>query len=148
MLLALPAPIFLNIHTTTKRKVQLWVLFSLGIFLIAITIIRLPLNHKYATSQINRTTWASIELLTSAIVVNTPILYGLAKRTRVVMSAKQSSVALHNVQQPRLPESHKGRLSVFPVEELEEQHLTAAAMRPVSPSRSSSRASTRFNELT
>lgn len=46
------------------------------VFIIAITIIRLPINAMHAAVQANRTTWASTELLAAAIVVNAPVLYG------------------------------------------------------------------------
>jgi hypothetical protein len=47
---------------------------------VAITIVRLPQNANHATAQVNRTTWASAELLTASFVANAPALYTLCKR--------------------------------------------------------------------
>ncbi|OQE93712.1 hypothetical protein PENNAL_c0005G04138 [Penicillium nalgiovense] len=57
---------------------QVTALFAVGLF-IAITIARLPQNAKTSTARVNRTTWASIELLAAAIDANAPVLYGLLK---------------------------------------------------------------------
>ncbi|KAH6606012.1 PTH11-like G-protein-coupled receptor [Trichoderma cornu-damae] len=75
MLLVMPIPVIIKLKAPTARKAQLLTLFTLGIFIIAITIIRLPINSSHPYSQVNRTTWASTELLTAAIVVNAPTLY-------------------------------------------------------------------------
>lgn len=75
MLIILPLPVIFKLKAPPARKAQLVVLFTLGIFIILITIIRLPINSQNATSQVSRTTWASTELLTAAIVVNAPTLY-------------------------------------------------------------------------
>jgi hypothetical protein len=58
---------------------------------VAITIIRLPQNASHATAQVNRTTWASTELLTSAFVVNAPALYSLTSKKGSSPSAPQIS---------------------------------------------------------
>jgi len=62
-----------------SRKFQLAALFAVGLFIVAITVARLPQNAKNPTAQVNRTTWASIELLAAAIVANAPVMYGLFK---------------------------------------------------------------------
>ncbi|KAK5995606.1 hypothetical protein PT974_04020 [Cladobotryum mycophilum] len=82
MLLVLPVPVIFGIRAPWQRKLQLTCLFTLGIFIILITIIRLPINSGQKHSQISRTTWASTELLTSALVVNAPTLYGLWNKRR------------------------------------------------------------------
>jgi hypothetical protein len=82
MLLVMPLPVILKLKAPLRRKVQLVSLFTLGIFIIAITIIRLPINSQNATSQVSRTTWASTELLTSAFVVNAPTLYSFWNKWR------------------------------------------------------------------
>ncbi|KAK2049400.1 hypothetical protein LZ31DRAFT_457227 [Colletotrichum somersetense] len=86
MLLVLPLPLVFSLKTPWKRKAQLCTLFTLGIFIIAITVIRLPINVSNKDSQVNRTTWASIELLTAAIVVNAPTLYGLWNKIKKAKS--------------------------------------------------------------
>ncbi|KAL7918217.1 hypothetical protein ACQKWADRAFT_304811 [Trichoderma austrokoningii] len=82
MLIILPLPVIFKLKAPPSRKAQLVVLFTLGIFIILITVIRLPINSHNATSQVNRTTWASTELLTAAIVVNAPTLYSFWNKRR------------------------------------------------------------------
>jgi len=65
---------------TIPRKLRLLSIFSLGIFLVVITVIRLPLNLHNADMQVNRTTWASVESFTAAFVANIPTLYTLRKQ--------------------------------------------------------------------
>ncbi|KAJ5085098.1 hypothetical protein N7532_009869 [Penicillium argentinense] len=79
MLIALPIPILVLVRRSIVEKIQLGTLFAVGLFIVAITIARLPQNTKNSTAQVNRTTWASIELLAAAIVANAPVLYGLLK---------------------------------------------------------------------
>lgn len=76
MLLALPVPTLISLQTPWRTKLRLFTICALGLFIIAITIIRLPINALHATVQANRTTWASTELLAAAIAVNAPVLYG------------------------------------------------------------------------
>ncbi|KAF2820544.1 hypothetical protein CC86DRAFT_304707 [Ophiobolus disseminans] len=76
MLLALPLPTLISLQTPWRTKLRLFTICALGLFIIAITIIRLPINHLNAAVQANRSTWASTELLTAAIAVNAPTLYG------------------------------------------------------------------------
>ncbi|KKY13594.1 putative pth11-type gpcr protein [Diplodia seriata] len=81
MLMVLPIPIFFYYwKRPLLERIHIASLFSLGIFIIAITAIRLPQNHNQAVSQVNRTTWASIELFVAALAVNAPVLYTLRKR--------------------------------------------------------------------
>ncbi|EHA52478.1 hypothetical protein MCOR27_002954 [Pyricularia oryzae] len=83
ILLILPLPIvFQMLSATWQRKVQLVALFMLGLFVIIITAVRLPINHDQADSQLSRTTWASVELVVAAFVVNAPTLYGLWNKRR------------------------------------------------------------------
>ncbi|RFU80093.1 pth11-like integral membrane [Trichoderma arundinaceum] len=82
MLLIMPLPVIFKLKAPLGRKVQLLTLFTLGIFIIAITVIRLPINSSHPYSQVNRTTWASTELLTAAIVVNAPTLYSFWNKSQ------------------------------------------------------------------
>ncbi|RKK40536.1 hypothetical protein BFJ66_g11453 [Fusarium oxysporum f. sp. cepae] len=61
------------------HKIQLGVLFSIGLLVITITIVRIPLILNDAMSQKARSTWATIEILCSFIVANTPFFYGLLR---------------------------------------------------------------------
>ncbi|OJD29710.1 pth11-type gpcr protein [Diplodia corticola] len=81
MLMILPIPIFFYYwKRPLLQRIHIFSLFCLGIFIVAITAIRLPQNYNQATSQVNRTTWASIELFVVALAVNAPVLYTLRKR--------------------------------------------------------------------
>jgi hypothetical protein len=71
------------------RKLRLLSIFSLGIFLVVITVIRLPFNLHNADTQVNRTTWASVESFTAAFVANIPTLYTLRKRLPDKSSANE-----------------------------------------------------------
>ncbi|KAJ5696917.1 hypothetical protein N7536_007329 [Penicillium majusculum] len=82
MLIALPIPILVMVKRSAIEKIQLAILFAVGLFIVAVTIARLPQNAKNSTAQVNRTTWASVELLAAAIVANAPVLYGLLKGQR------------------------------------------------------------------
>lgn len=82
MLLLLPLPTLFSLQTLLKRKLRLMLICTLGIFIIAITLIRLPINALNASVQANRTVWASTELLTAAIVANAPNLYGAVNKAR------------------------------------------------------------------
>ncbi|GFF28960.1 hypothetical protein IFM61606_10264, partial [Aspergillus udagawae] len=82
MLIAMPIPVLVMVKRSAVEKFQLAALFTVGLFIVAITIARLPQNAKNATAQVNRTTWASIELLAAAVVANAPVLYGLLKGKR------------------------------------------------------------------
>lgn len=82
MLIILPIPFVVRLAAPWQRKLQLLCLFTLGIFIVAITAIRLPINAIHKSSQVNRSTWASTELVTAAIVVNAPSLYALWNKHR------------------------------------------------------------------
>lgn len=72
-----------------SRRLQLIALFSLGFFLIAIAIIRLP-SYAGATAQVNRNTWGSIEMFVAAFVANVPTLYTLRRRSPLSGSNSRS----------------------------------------------------------
>ncbi|CVL05114.1 uncharacterized protein FMAN_13057 [Fusarium mangiferae] len=78
-LLILPFPTLAVARLNTRTKIQLGVLFSIGLLVIAITIVRIPLILNDAMSQKARSTWATIEILCSCIVANTPFFYGLLR---------------------------------------------------------------------
>lgn len=94
MLFVLPIPLVVILKAPWQRKLQLLALFTLGIFIIVITIVRLPINATNKNSQVSRTTWASTELLAAAIVVNAPSIYGLwnhRRRAKLSNSASQGT---------------------------------------------------------
>ncbi|OQD93837.1 hypothetical protein PENVUL_c169G05256 [Penicillium vulpinum] len=96
MLIALPIPILVMVKRSNVEKLQLAILFAVGLFIVAITIARLPQNVKNYSAQVNRTTWASVELLAAAIVANAPVLYGLLKGQR-----QKSKEAASGARSPR-----------------------------------------------
>jgi hypothetical protein len=83
LLIILPFPALFEIRRSFSAKLRLFSLFSLGIFLVIITVIRLPLNFNHGTYQVNRTTWASVESFVAAFVANIPTLYTLRRRPKV-----------------------------------------------------------------
>lgn len=83
MLMALPIPIFFYYwKRPLLQRLHIASLFCMGFFIVIITAIRLPQNHNQAVSQVNRTTWASIELFVAALAVNAPVLYTLRRRNQ------------------------------------------------------------------
>ena len=91
MLLILPLPVVIAWDSAWRRKIKFYILFTLGIFVIVVTIVRLPINSLNKSSQVNRTTWATVELLTAAIVVNAPTLHGLWNASRQKSSTLQEN---------------------------------------------------------
>lgn len=79
------------LYSYDHRKLRLLALFSLGFFLVIITVIRLPINFSHGFQQVNRTTWASTEALTAAIVAKVPTLYTLRKRAPVTTSQPETN---------------------------------------------------------
>lgn len=73
-------PTLFSIQRSLGERLRLAGLFSIGLFLVAITIIRLPLNFANGSAQVNRTTWASVESFAAAFVANLPTLYTLRRR--------------------------------------------------------------------
>lgn len=79
MLLALPFPILFHAKTTLSKRLRLLSLFSIGFFLIAVSIVRLMQGTKNARVQLSRTMWASIETLFASIVAMIPAFYVLMR---------------------------------------------------------------------
>ncbi|KAF4548456.1 Hypothetical protein D9617_28g065620 [Elsinoe fawcettii] len=110
MLLILPIPSLISLQTPWRLKLRLYILCTLGLFIIAVTVIRLPINALNASVQANRTTWASTELLAAAIAVNAPTLYGAYnswRRSREGLGSSAYSLPGHSASRP-VPGSHTG----------------------------------------
>lgn len=58
------------------RKIQLGLLFSIGFFILIITIVRLQQVFTRGGSHVIRTVWGSAEVLASVIVANMPAIFG------------------------------------------------------------------------
>ncbi|KAI5783232.1 hypothetical protein DFH27DRAFT_277793 [Peziza echinospora] len=79
-LIVLPLPLIFKSRLPLMRKIHLTILFSIGLFLIAITITRLPLIALPGKGlQDARTLWASIEIGAACLVANAPVLYSLIR---------------------------------------------------------------------
>lgn len=101
MLLILPLPLVFKMKADWRRKIRYSTIFLLGIFIIAITIIRLPINALNKEIQANRSIWASTELFTSALVVNIPTLYGLWRHRRMRRREKDERLKFSHESTPR-----------------------------------------------
>lgn len=78
-LIIFPFPILRHSTLTTKQKIQLSILFSIGTVVVAITILRLPLILLSSVSQASRSMWASIEILCACIVANAAFYFALVR---------------------------------------------------------------------
>ncbi|KAH7228384.1 hypothetical protein B0J15DRAFT_456698 [Fusarium solani] len=78
-LIILPLPIFRYAHLADRQKVQLGILFSIGIIVVVITIVRLVLVKSQSLSIQARAMGASIEILGATIVANTAFYFALLK---------------------------------------------------------------------
>lgn len=67
---------FVPTLTMINRRIQLVGLFSIGILLIIIALVRLPVWGD-RTAQIDRNTWGSVEVFFAAFVANVPTLFTL-----------------------------------------------------------------------
>ncbi|KAK4231255.1 hypothetical protein QBC38DRAFT_440026 [Podospora fimiseda] len=87
LLVICPIPIILRSTMTTKRKLQLVLLFSLGLAPVGVTIYRVPHIISEGGSQQSRSLYASVELLFATAAANTLVL-GSFVRDRGVKKKK------------------------------------------------------------
>ncbi|KAL2828175.1 hypothetical protein BDW59DRAFT_51238 [Aspergillus cavernicola] len=78
MLILLPMPWLIRVRRPWMKRLQYIGLFSVGLLLIAIAIVRLP-YYSSSTAQVNRNTWGSVEEFFAAFVANVPTLFTLRK---------------------------------------------------------------------
>ncbi|KAH7136349.1 hypothetical protein EDB81DRAFT_870497 [Dactylonectria macrodidyma] len=78
-LILLPFPILRHSRLPVRQKVQLSILFGIGIIVVVITIVRLPLVVNQSLSIQARTTGATIEILGATIVANAAFYFALLK---------------------------------------------------------------------
>ncbi|TKX25276.1 hypothetical protein C1H76_2509 [Elsinoe australis] len=76
LLLAVPIPLLLSAKITWMHRLRLLFLFSLGGFLIAISVVRMMQGFG-STLQVSRTMWASIEIFFAVFVAVSPTIYAL-----------------------------------------------------------------------
>ncbi|KAG5301562.1 hypothetical protein I7I48_01618 [Histoplasma ohiense] len=60
-----------------QAKLQLTLLFLVGILVVAITVTRLPLILSQSVAQSTRSLWASIEIVCSSVVANASFYYAI-----------------------------------------------------------------------
>lgn len=89
-------PTLFSVKRSLGNRFRLAGLFSLGVFLVAITIIRLPLNFSHGTQQVNRTTWASVEAFAAAFVANVPTIYTLRRQAPNELIGDRSAITDSN----------------------------------------------------
>ncbi|KAK7408467.1 hypothetical protein QQX98_009334 [Neonectria punicea] len=74
VLIAFPIPIILSSQIALKRKVLLVMLFCLVFVTVGITLYRMPTIVRRGGAQVDRTMWASVEILAATGVGNTVAL--------------------------------------------------------------------------
>ncbi|KAK2739660.1 hypothetical protein FQN57_006493 [Myotisia sp. PD_48] len=79
-LILFPIPLLWRMTSLgVQAKLQLTLLFLVGILVVAITITRIPLIFSHSIAQESRTLWASIEIVCSNVVANAAFYYALWK---------------------------------------------------------------------
>ncbi|KAG6256972.1 hypothetical protein E4U24_005111 [Claviceps purpurea] len=106
LLVLFPIPIILHSHMTTRRKLQLVVLFSLSLAVVGVTIFRLPRTIHMHGRQQYRSLLASVELLFATAAANALVL-GSFVRDRGVKKQKfrrgSGADSLDRCNNPRRP---------------------------------------------
>ncbi|KAG6024590.1 hypothetical protein E4U19_003643 [Claviceps sp. Clav32 group G5] len=106
LLVSFPIPIILHSHMTTRRKLQLVVLFSLSLAVVGVTIFRLPRTMHVHGRQQYRSLLASVELLFATAAANALVL-GSFVRDRGVKKQKfrrgSGADSLDRCSNPRRP---------------------------------------------
>ncbi|KAJ4373451.1 hypothetical protein N0V86_007590 [Didymella sp. IMI 355093] len=77
MLMALPFTLICSVTVPITQRLRVMALFSIGIFLVAISVIRI-VQGKDSRVQRGHTLWASLEILLAVVVAVTPTIYALA----------------------------------------------------------------------
>ncbi|KAH9879479.1 hypothetical protein IAQ61_001297 [Plenodomus lingam] len=78
ILMAVPCSLILFVKIPAMQRLRILFLFSIGLFLIAISILRI-IQGKNSRAQRAHTLWASLEILFAVIVAVTPTIYALAQ---------------------------------------------------------------------
>lgn len=74
--MAVPCSLILSTKIPMMQRLRILLLFSIGLFLIAISILRIILG-KSARGRRAHTLWASLEMLFAVLVAVTPTIYAL-----------------------------------------------------------------------
>ncbi|KAM5359556.1 hypothetical protein ACJZ2D_014364 [Fusarium nematophilum] len=78
-LLILPFPILYSTRLDRRHKLQLSVLFGIGLVTVAITIVRIPFIFMSSVTQSARSLWASVEIVCACVVANAAFFYTIVK---------------------------------------------------------------------
>lgn len=109
LLVFVPIPVILRSQMSTKRKIQLVLLFSLSLVVVGITIYRVPQIIRSQGRQQTRSLFASVELLFATAASNALVLgsfvrdRGLKKRKFKYDSIAASSLDRSSAVDPRRP---------------------------------------------
>jgi hypothetical protein len=111
LLVFFPIPIIIRSQMSTKRKVQLVLLFSLSLVVVAITLYRVPQIIRSQGSQQSRSLYASVELLFATAASNALVL-GSFVRDRGVKKRKfkYDSIAAGSMERSSASESRRPTL--------------------------------------
>ncbi|QDS73455.1 hypothetical protein FKW77_008879 [Venturia effusa] len=92
-LFLLPLPVLWKLQLSMKQKLQLGLVFGVGIFVIAVTTARIPVILEHSVDQKTRSRWASIEIVTACLVANVAFFYALLKDLRDGHSDSRASIS-------------------------------------------------------
>ncbi|PWW80252.1 hypothetical protein C7212DRAFT_355752 [Tuber magnatum] len=101
-LILIPLPLVFKSRLPIIRKLQLFLLLGLGIFVVCITIIRMPVIIVDKSIQKARTLWASIECLAACIVANAPALNSFLRQKARKPSRDENNPSV-NSRRRRMP---------------------------------------------
>ncbi|KAH8152678.1 uncharacterized protein LAJ45_03519 [Morchella importuna] len=96
MLILIPLPMVFKSRLPLIRKIQLLVLFGLGFFVMAVTIVRLPVIIGDQSVQKARTLWASIECFVACVVANAPVLNSFIQKVRKHAATEHNQYQLNS----------------------------------------------------
>lgn len=93
LLMAVPFSLILSVKIPAMQRLRILFLFSIGLFLIAVSIMRI-IQGKGSRVQRAHTLWASLEILFAVIVAVTPTIYALARNHREDSSFAKSHISM------------------------------------------------------
>jgi hypothetical protein len=93
--MVVPCSLILSVKIPTMQRLRILFLFSIGLFLIAVSILRITQGHN-SRAQRGHTLWASLEILFAAIVAVTPTIYALAQNRHENDTYAKSGMGMTN----------------------------------------------------
>lgn len=93
LLMIVPFTLIIKVKISLMQRLRILLLFSVGIVLIAISIIRI-IRGRDSTTQAGHTLWASLEVLFAVIVAVTPTIYALARNIREDTTYSKSHMSM------------------------------------------------------